>query len=209
MILIDSFFEIPETDGIQILKNIEKAGRTCYKSHNYTSDESYIPFVKMLIKAGHESVLEHEKLTVKIVCDRGVSHELVRHRIASFSQESARYCNYMKDKFNGQLTFIRPSFVHDINASDSKTHAWINSCVVAEFNYKLMIESGATAQEARSVLTNSLKTEVVITSNLREWRLILKQRTSTKAHPDMQAIMRPLLDTFKRMIPIVFDDITY
>lgn len=203
-----------------MLQRIEVAGRTCYKSENRITSSSSEGFIKMLIHRGHESVLEHEKITVKFICDRGISHELVRHRIASFSQESTRYCNYSTDKFKNELTFIIPPW---INIGESKkgfpinipclsykkgTMEWLKSLYEAEKTYlHLTIKDKWKPEEARSILPNSLKTEVVVTANLREWRLILKQRTSKAAHPQMRELMFPLLVLLKKKMPAVFEDI--
>ena len=197
MQIIEPYYEImSEIDGLSILKHIEKCGRTCYKSEDRITDDSCLRFVKMIIGRGHESVLEHYSFTVRFVCDRGVSHELVRHRIASFSQESTRYCNYGKKG----VTFIK-----SINNKDDAV--WELAMHNAETTYLWMIDNGYTPQEARAVLPNSLKTEVVMTANLREWRTVLKQRTSTAAHPEMRRLMIPLLKELQQRIPVVFDDI--
>jgi thymidylate synthase (FAD) len=211
MKLINPSFEIlTPIDGVDIIKAIEHAGRTCYKSEDKITVESAAEFVRMLISRGHESVLEHRSISVLIVCDRGVSHELVRHRIASFSQESTRYCNYSASKFGNELTFIIPLFKDNgddvISISEIE---WENAMRDAERHYMKLIGLGCQPQMARSVLPNSLKTEIVITANLREWRTIFKQRTAKTAHPQMREIMCPLLDVFKREIPVVFNDITY
>ena len=191
-------------DGSQILKNIEKFGRICYKSENFITEESALIFVKKIIESGHESVIEHEKVTVKIICDRGVSHEIVRHRIASYSQESTRYCNYANDKFGNELTFIKPFFwKHD----KEKYNIWFSSMQVAEDHYMKLLGLGAKPEEARSVFPNSIKTEIVVTMNLREWRHFFKLRTSLRAHPQMRQITIPLLKEFKSKLPIIFDDI--
>ena len=220
MKLIKPSFEILSfIDSDIILKNIEVAGRTCYKSEDAITNESAPKFIQMLINKGHESVLEHEKLTIRFVCDRGVSHEIVRHRLASFSQESTRYCNYSKDKFDGQLTFIIPNWIDDIEEGEYVAHStyhhaqedankqWYDVCMNAEFVYQDLISKGWQAQQARSILPNSLKTEIVVTANLREWRTIFKQRTSNAAHPQMREIMNPLLSELKELIPVVFDDL--
>lgn len=191
-------------DGAEILKRIEKAGRTCYKSEDRTTDESAKAFVRKLIERGHESVLEHESITVRFVCDRGVSHEIVRHRIASFSQESTRYCNYSNDRFGSELTFIKPCFFKEAKGAYC---SWYNTMDFAECAYFDMLEDGCTPQEARSVLPNSLKTEVVMTANLREWRHFLKLRTAPAAHPQMRELTVPLLHELQRQIPVIFDDI--
>lgn len=207
-------------DVDQVLLSIERAGRTCYKSEDRISSETAKQFVKMIIERGHESVLEHQSISVLIVCDRGVSHELVRHRIASFSQESTRYCNYSKDKHSNQLTFIQPNWISDkdielLSKMNEYTYpqldshnsfVWYAACKQAENAYLLLIKEGWKPEQARSVLPNSLKTEIIITANLREWRTIFKQRTSKSAHPQMREIMIPLLKVLKR-IPVVFDDI--
>lgn len=209
MKIINPSFVIEQpVDGIEILKQLERAGRTCYKSEDKIDDKSAIKFVKMLISRGHETVLEHEKVTVRIICDRGVTHEIVRHRIASYSQESTRYCNYSKDKFGGELNIIRPFFWQHPDSTE-KYSIWEDSMRSAEIAYNKLIALGATPQEARSVLPNSLKTEIVMTMNLREWRHFFKLRTSSDAHPQMNEIARPMLDEFKRLIPIIFDDIAY
>lgn len=200
-------FEIlSDVDGKQILKALEVAGRTCYKSEDKITDDSAEVFVKMLIERGHEAMLEHESITVKVVCDRGVSHEIVRHRLASYAQESTRYCNYSKNKFGQELTFIVPCFW---GPNDEELDIWLGAMETAESIYMDLINRGAKPQQARSVLPNSLKTEIVITMNLREWRHFFKLRTAMAAHPQMCEIARPMLDEFKILIPVIFDDISY
>lgn len=196
------------------LKLIELAGRTCYKSEDKITDESAKKFVSNIIKRGHEAMLEHSILSVKFICDRGVSHELVRHRLASFAQESTRYCNYSKDKFGNELTFIEPFFFCWDGTSDRDNDAlyniWLDDCEFSEKTYLRMLELGATPQEARTVLPNSIKTEVVVTMNYREWRHFFKLRAARAtgpAHPQMEEITRPLLEEVKKLIPVVFDDI--
>lgn len=208
---IKPFFEFEDTfDGLSILRKIEKAGRTCYKSEDKMMSDSAKEFIKKILASGHDSVIEHEIVTVRIICDRGVTHEIVRHRIASYSQESTRYCNYQKDKFGNEITVIDPCFWNSGSEDDKKKRAiWAKAMEQAENAYFELIESGASAQEARSVLPNSLKTEIVVTMNLREWRHFFKLRTANAAHPQMREIARPLLDEFKSKIPIIFDDINY
>ena len=201
--IIGPSFEIEPVDGVALLKKIEAAGRTCYKSEGKVTDISYIPFIVKLIQSGHESVLEHEKVTIRLICDRGVTHEIVRHRIASYSQESTRYCNYMKDQFGGEITVIDPSLF----MTGDQLSWWRHAVEVAEAMYEKLIKSGLSPQIARGVLPNSLKTEIVITYNLREWRHFFRLRTSERAHPQMREITIPLLRRFKELIPIVFDDI--
>lgn len=204
--------------GIKELQLIEKIGRVCYKSEDKITEdgESAKKFVKMLIDKHHEAMIEHSLLSVKFTVDRGISHELVRHRIASFAQESTRYCNYSQDKFGNELTFIKPCFWEEgsdnygfAGFDDEKFGAWYKAMEETEKRYLELLSLGATPQEARSVLPNSLKTEITITANYREWRNIFKLRTANGAHPQMREIMRPLLDDLKTKLPIIFDDITY
>lgn len=192
--------------GIEELQHIEKIGRVCYKSEDkITADgESARKFVKMIIDRGHEAMIEHSSLSVKFIVDRGVSHELVRHRIASFAQESTRYCNYSKDKFDNGVTFIKPYFFED---GSERYTAWLSAMDIAEQDYLKLLELGATPQEARSVLPNSTKTEITITANYREWRNFFKLRTAKAAHPQMREVTIPLLNELKEKLPIIFDDI--
>lgn len=205
MKIIRPYFIIEDSiDGEAILKRIEKAGRTAYKSEHKITPDSAKKFVKMILSLGHHSVIEHEKVTVRVICDRGISHEVVRHRIASYTQESTRFCNYSKGRFNGEITLIKPCFWNE----DSKEYKiWENAMENAEKTYMELIKLGAKPEEARSVLPNSLKTEIVITMNLREWRHFFKLRTSKRAHPQMREIATALLQEFKKRIPIIFDDI--
>lgn len=193
---------IDQIDGQEVLERIERAGRTCYKSEDKITEGSAIKFVRMILSRGHESVIEHESLTVRFICDRGVSHELVRHRLASFSQESTRYCNYGK-KDSG-VTFIRPCFWEK---GGNNYMRWKGAMECAEDSYLRLLKFGATPQEARSVLPNSLKTEIVVTANLREWRHILWLRCSRAAHPQMRQIMIPLLRELQGLVPVIFEDI--
>lgn len=205
MRIITPNFKIMEPiDGMRILKSIEQIGRVCYKSEDLITENSAKRFVSKIITNGHESVIEHEKISVKIVCDRGVSHEIVRHRIASYSQESTRYCNYCDDKFGNELTFIRPYFWREDQA---KYDIWSDTMSTIEKNYNILIAMGAKPEEARSILPNSLKTEIVVTMNLREWRHFFRLRTSKSAHPQMCEIVVPLLRAFQKNIPVIFDDI--
>lgn len=208
---IEPSFVIEESlDGEEVLRRIERAGRTCYKSEGKIGSGSAKEFIRKILAMGHESVIEHEKVTVRVICDRGVTHEIVRHRVASYSQESTRYCNYTKDKFANEITFIEPCFWKGESDKDKEKYAaWREAMEAAERSYFRLIELGASPQEARSVLPNSLKTEIVMTLNLRAWRNFFQLRTSSAAHPQMREIARPLLDEFKKRIPVIFDDITY
>jgi thymidylate synthase (FAD) len=195
---------VSSVDGDEILKRIEEYGRVCYKSEARITEDSAKRFVENLIKRGHESVLEHISVTVKFVCDRGVSHEIVRHRLASYSQESTRFCNYSKDDFGSEITVIEPCF---LVPGTEGYKLWEGACLVAEQMYFKMLDWGCTPEEARAVLPNSLKTELVMTANLREWRHFFKLRVSKEAHPQMRELTVPLLGEFKEKIPVVFDDI--
>lgn len=208
MRVINAGYEIiSDLNGEEILKHIERCARVCYKSEDRITDGSAEKMVAALIRSGHEAMLEHYSFTVKFICDRGVSHELVRHRIASFAQESSRYCCYAKDKFGKELTFINPCFWEP----DSDNYArWFHEMDEAEKTYLAMIENGATPEQARDILPTSIKTEIVMTANLREFRHFFKLRAegvTGKPHPQMLEITIPLLKELKQKIPVVFDDI--
>jgi len=205
MKIIEPSYKIEdELDGMAMLKKIEKAGRTCYKSEDKITDDSAKAFVAKILKSGHESVVEHEKITVRFICDRGISHEIVRHRLSSFSQESTRYCNYGKGKYGAEITVIKPFFW---NKDEIGYTMWNHAMEAAETYYLALLDAGASAQEARSVLPNSLKTEIVVTANLRQWREIFRQRTAMAAHPQMRQLMIPLLKELQGLIPVIFDGI--
>ena len=223
MKIIKPYIELEDKiDGQAILKKIERIGRVCYKSENNIKDDSAERFVKSILDRGHESVLEHASVSVRVICDRGVSHEIVRHRVASYSQESTRYCNYSNDKFGNELTFIRPcwfkSSIEDLNtyanigAFDKIDIAgewvWVDTLRSAEISYFTLLETcNWTPEQARSILPNSLKTEIVMTMNLREWRHFFKLRCAKAAHPQMREVAYLILDAFKNEIPVVFDAI--
>lgn len=222
MIIIEPSYEIlTPIDGIAVLKQLEKIGRICYKSEEKISDDSYINFIKNIIKRGHEAIIEHFSVSVKFICDRGVSHEIVRHRIASFAQESTRYCNYSNDSFGNELTFILPFFLTTNNEipknisiylnkyKNDAFSMWLKSMNEVEDTYFKLLAEDYKPQEARSVLPNSLKTEIVMTANLREWRHFLKLRASITAHPQMRQLAIPLLCEFHEKIPVIFDDVKY
>ena len=195
---------ITPIDGAVILRRLEECGRVCYKSEGKITDDSAPKFVAGIIKRGHEAVLEHCSFTVKFICDRGVSHELVSHRMASYCQESTRYCNYSKAQFGCEITVIEPGFL----TGDTTGYAiWKQAMADAELAYFSLLEWGCTPQEARAVLPNSLKTEVVMTANIREWRHFLRLRTAAGAHPQMREVALILLDKVHRLIPVCFDDI--
>lgn len=220
MILVKPSFEIEQIPD-NALSLIEKAGRTCYKSEQAITEDSARKFVEARIQQGHESVIEHAFMSVRFVCDRGVTHELVRHRLCAFSQESTRYCDY-----KGGVTFVIPPWVRihpgeypvewsglhgtcpELDSAVAKDDLWwFWHIALAERDYKKLLYHSWTPQEARAVLPNSLKTEIVMTANLREWRHIFRLRTSKAAHPQMREIMIPLLETARQRIPVIFNDI--
>ena len=187
-----------------LLSTVEIAGRTCYKSEDKITDGSAEKFVRNILKRGHEAVIEHASLTVRFTCDRGASHEIVRHRLAAYCQESTRYCNYSKNGFGSEITVIKPM---SFDYSDSPYRIWKRSCENAEVAYFDLLGEGCTPQEARSVLPNSLKTEVVMTAGRREWRRFIRLRCSPAAHPNMRVVARLLYDLLKSTYPVFFEDI--
>jgi thymidylate synthase (FAD) len=200
-IIRPSFEFIEEINPKALLKKVELAGRICYKSEDKISEGSSEEFVARIVKSGHESVLEHASISVKITCDRGVTHEIVRHRIASYSQESTRYCNYSLGKFGSELTFIKPLFWEE---GSPEYKLWENAMQSIEDTYNEMIKLGSTAEKARSILPNSLKTEICVTMNLREWRHFFKLRTHPASHPQMVEIAKEIQTEFQKLLPEVF-----
>lgn len=207
MKIINAGYQIlDDLDGDAILKKIERVARVCYKSEDKTGENTAKKLVTALIKSGHEAMLEHYSFSVLFTVDRGVSHELVRHRLASFAQESTRYCNYSKDGFGNEITVIKPCYLKENFEGYTD---WESAMKLAEDHYFELLRKGRTPQEARAVLPNSLKTDIVVTANLREWRHILNLRamgTTGKPHPQMTEVMIPLLKDLKSKIPVVFDD---
>ena len=185
-------------DGEKMMEAVEAAGRTCYKSEDRITPGSAEKFVRQIIKSGHESVLEHEKVSVRVVCDRGVSHEIVRHRLASYSQESTRYCDY-----KGGMAVIE---MGGLLAPEAEA-VWLEAMDAAEKAYARMRAMGVSPQLARSVLPNSLKTEIVMTMNLREWRHFFRLRTAKAAHPQMREVAGMAFELLKGVLPVVFEDI--
>lgn len=205
MRIIDAGYEIlDELNGEEILKKIERVARLCYKSEDKITEGSAEKLVRALIKRGHEAMLEHFSFSVKFIVDRGISHEIVRHRVASFAQESTRYCNYGND---GSITVIRPCyFKEDTPEMDN----WAGSCMTAESKYLKLLSLGRTPQEARAVLPTSVKTEIVMTANLREWRHFFKLRAvgvTGKPHPQILEVAVPLLKELQNIVPVIFDDL--
>ena len=199
MKIINASYEINKFNPIEMLKTLERIGRVCYKSEDKITIDSAEKFVKMIIKRGHLSVLEHASITVKFICDRGISHEIVRHRIAAYSQESTRYCNYAKEKFGNEITVIVPFFFNN-----EQYHEWYLAMCQAEKSYMQLLKLGATPQKARTVLPNSLKTEINVTYNLRQWLHFLKLRTHESAHPQMRELIIPLQKDLQKLLPCIF-----
>ncbi len=182
-------------DPKAIMEKLEACGRTAYKSEDKITPGSADRFISAIVRRGHESVIEHVNISVKFICDRGVTHELVRHRLVSYTQESTRYCNYGKLG----VRFVQPDFT--LEADD------LEFLRLVEAHYNRKLSQGKTPQQARYFLPNGLKTEIVCTANLREWRHILRLRTNKVAHPQMRQLMIPLLLEFRRLLPVLFNDI--
>lgn len=191
-------------NGEEVLNLIETIARTCYQSQPL--DKSH-KLVKSLINSKHFAMLEHYNISVKFITDRGVSHEIVRHRLASFAQESTRYCNYAKDKFGNEISVVKPSKLVE---GTFEYIVWEKQCEQAEKAYFKLINNGVKPETARNVLPTSLKTAIVMTANIREWRYFLNLRAigiTGKPHPDMQVLAVDLLNQLKSKVPILFDDI--
>lgn len=182
------------------LRLIETAGRICYKSE-VGDFEKCKNFVRSMIKNGHESVLEHSILSIRFITSRSISHQLIRHRLCAFSQESQRYCNYSKEKFDNEISFIAP-----IDLTDEELKLWKIICENDEREYMQSIKNGRAPESARAILPNCTKTEIIVTANYREWRHILKERTSKNADPNMRSLMVPLLSELYFKIPVIFED---
>lgn len=195
---------ISPLDGTAILKHIEACGRVSYASEDRTTENSAEAFVRARIKDGHETLLEHFSFTTMFVVDRGVMAELTRHRLASFTVQSTRFCNYSKDKFGNEITVIKPCFWDE---KSEEYQLWEKHMRYTEEMYIQLIHAGATPEKARSVLPNSLKTVIVMTANLREYRTILKLRCAKNAHPSIREVMMPLLKELQERVPVVFEDI--
>jgi thymidylate synthase (FAD) len=215
MRIIDPSFQIESRNIVfgNALQDIERAGRTCYKSEEKMTVDTAEAFVARIMKSGHHSVIEHVNITVRFITNRGVTHEIVRHRLASYSQESTRYCNYSKEKFGEEITLIRPYWWEhvsgeiDTGALLEARGQWKCAMENAETRYFEMLKCGLPAQAARGVLPNDLKTEIVMTANLREWLHFFKLRTAAAAHPDLRLLSVPLLAMFRQHIPIIYDEV--
>lgn len=198
---VDIIYPSRVTEWVNEARKIEAAARTCYKSENYVSEDSWKSLIKKLKENNHGAMLEFGNFICRITTDRGVSHELVRHRLASYAQESTRYCNYGKNKFNNELTFIKPV---EIDISKNEFKIWKSAMEAAEESYLTMIEEKVKPENARSVLPISLKTEVVMKCNWRELFHMLDLRTSAAAHPDIRYVMNMIKDVFMENIPELF-----
>lgn len=206
MKIINPYIEVEEFDGKDIMKKIEKACRTCYRSEGSITEDSYKRLLNNCITRGHESVLEHEKITVRMCVDIGVYKDLTRHRVASFSIESTRYCNYGKDKFENEIKFIKPCNIEENTELYKK---WKETLQIIEKEYLEMAELGATPDQMRMILPHSTSAEVVMTANIREWKHVLELRTTKFVHPSVRQVMIPLLLLFKKEMPEIFDKIEY
>lgn len=205
MKIIEPYVELMNACATEdAMSHLEACGRVCYKSEDKTTEGSAEQFLRNIIKRGHGAVLEHVSVTLKFICDRGVSHELVRHRLASYCQESTRYCNYSNEKFGRSITVIEPSYLG--NDPDAYM-VWQSACNLAESAYFALLDLGHTPQEARAVLPNSLKTEVAMTANIREWRHFLKLRCAPAAHPQMREVALMALKLLHDQYPVLFEDL--
>lgn len=205
MKIVESSVELVNAPSYEtLLSTVEQAGRVCYKSEDKIAEGSAEKFVRNILSRGHEAVIEHGVITARIICDRGVSHELVRHRLASYCESSTRYCNYANERFGGEITVIMPSWCM---VGDPAYDLWEKACLRDEMAYFDLLSVGCTPQEARSALPNSLKTEVVMTANLREWRHFLRLRMAPAAHPDMRVVARKLYELLSDRYPVFFEDI--
>lgn len=206
MKIIKPEIEIEDFDGVQIMKNIELACRTCYRSEGSITEDSYKKLLTNCINRGHESVLEHEKITIRMICDIGVYKDLTRHRFASFSIESTRYCNYGKDKFNNEIKFIEPC---NIEKGTIEYGQWFNIMNIIEKTYNEMADLGCTPDQMRMILPHSTAAAVTMTANIREWKHILELRCSKMAHPAIRQLLIPLLLIFQARMPEIFKDVPY
>lgn len=206
MKIINQSVEIIDSlDSDRILSKLEKCGRVCYKSENNIKDGSKEKFLRNIIRSGHESVLEHETISIKAITNRSVSHQLVRHRIASYSQESQRYCNYSKDKFNDEITVIKHAKFR--KGIDVAFDIWRIACEDSEYQYFKLLGMGVSPEDAREVLPNSVKTEIIMTMNIRSWRNFFKTRLDIAAQLQIRQLANLILNEFKENIDVLFDDI--
>ncbi len=206
MKLIEPKIEVERFDGTKIMKRIERACRTCYRSEDKITEDSYKTLLTNCINRGHESILEHEKITIRCTCDIGFYKDLTRHRLASFSNESTRYCNYGKDKFDNQLKVIMPC---NIDPNSDLFETWKKTMEEIEKGYLKMSEAGASADQLRTVLPHGTAAEINMTANIREWKHILSLRANNHSHPSIQQLMIPFLLLLKKEMPEIFGDVEY
>lgn len=205
MRIVEPWVRVEKFDGIQIMKRIERACRTCYRSEGKITEDSYKTLLKNCITRGHESVLEHEKITVRIYNDIGSYKDLTRHRFASFSVESTRYCSYDKDKYGNEITFMNPVYIE----SKEIYEVWKKNMQEIENTYLKMKELGATTDECRLILPHSTSAEYTMTANIREWKHIFELRANSHVHPSIRQVMIPLLKYFKEQMPDIFGEISF
>ena len=205
MKIVEPWIKVEKIDGIKIMKRIERACRTCYRSEGNITEDSYKNLLKNCLNRGHESVLEHEKITVRVYGDIGTYKDLTRHRFASFSIESTRYCSYDKDKYGNEITVINPSYIE----SKEIYEAWKDGIENLEKAYMNMKKLGATNDMCRELLPHSTGAEYTMTANIREWKHILEVRTTKNVHPAIRQLLIPLLLYFKEQMPEIFGDIKY
>ncbi len=205
MRIVEPWIKVEKIDGKQIMKRIERACRTCYRSEGKITEDSYKKLIKNCITSGHESVLEHEKVTVRIYSDIGSYKDLTRHRFASFSVESTRYCSYDKDKYGNEIAIMNPVYIEDKEVYE----VWKKTMEEMEKGYMEMKRLGASTDMCREVLPHSTAGEYTMTANIREWKHILKLRTNKRVHPSIRQVLIPLLKYFKEQMPEIFDDVEY
>ena len=205
MRLVEPWIKVENFDGVKIMKRIERACRTCYRSEDKISEESYKNLLTNCLNRGHESVLEHEKITVRIYSDIGTYKDLTRHRFASFSVESTRYCSYNKDKYGNEIAVVNPVYIEDKEVFET----WKKAIEDMEKAYMKMKELGASTDMCREILPHSTAAEYTMTANIREWKHILELRTTNHVHPAIRQVLIPLLLLFKEQMPEIFGDIEY
>jgi thymidylate synthase (FAD) len=205
MRIVEPWIKVEKFDGKEIMRRIERACRTCYRSEDKITEDSYKNLLKNCINRGHESVLEHEKITVRIYNDIGSYKDLTRHRFASFSVESTRYCSYDKDKYGNEIAFINPVYIEDKEMYET----WKKTMQEIENGYVKMKQMGATTDMCRELLPHSTAAEYTMTANIREWKHILSLRANNHVHPAIRQVMIPLLKLFKEEMPEIFDDVQY
>ncbi len=205
MRIVKPYVIVEKFDGVQVMKRIERACRTCYRSEGKITDDSYKNLIKNCINRGHESVLEHEKVTVRIYNDIGSYKDLTRHRFASFSVESTRYCSYDKDKYGNEISFMDPVYIED----EKVYEVWKKTMQDIENSYLEMKKLGATTDMCRNILPHSTAAEYTMTANIREWKHIFELRANNHVHPAIRQVMIPLLKYFKEQMPDIFGDIPY